>query len=93
MATPTRDSRYIGSVRPAAVVMELSLGVAYQNTRNATGRILKDSEKILDELEAFQSQYSSDILEINIMSGNIVPADRTVIVEFMIQIVYVLTFD
>ena len=83
-----RDNRYISATRPAVVVLDLVLVVAYQATRNASDRILKDSERLLDALEGFQSTYCADILELDISSGTIEALDRTVIAEYVISISY-----
>lgn len=87
-STALRDNRFIGATTPAVCVIELGLGVAYQNTKNVLSRLLKDSERILDALEGFQSTYCADILELDISSGTIEALDRTVIAEYVISISY-----
>jgi len=83
-----RDNRYISATRPAVVVLDLVLVVAYQATRNAADRILKDSERLLDALEGFQSEYSEHVLELGITSGTITALDRTILSEFVLSISY-----
>ena len=85
---PIRDPRYISATTPAIVSIELGLGVAYQQSKNIKNRILRDSERLLDTLESFQADYSSDILEVDIASGNIDPLERTIIVEYVINVTY-----
>jgi hypothetical protein len=91
--TPIRDVRYISSTFPAIVIIELGLGIAYQQSKNVRDRILKDSERILDAIEAFQGEYSEHILDVEIASGNIDPLDRTIIVEYVINITYSLNLS
>ena len=88
-----RDTRYISSTGAsgAVVVLELGMGIAYQNTRNAITRILKDSERLLDALEKFQATYSADVLEVEISSGSIIGHDRTIISEFVLTVSYQLS--
>ena len=86
--TILRDPRYISSTRPAVALLELELGVAYQNTRNATNRILKDSERLLDTIEAFQGDHNGELLEVEITAGQITPLDRTVIATYVLSIAY-----
>jgi len=83
-----RDMRYISSTTPAVCSAEFDLAVAYQATRHARDRILKDSERILVALETFQGENSSDVLEVSISSGTITPLDRTVLTEFVVLVTY-----
>ena len=84
----SRDLRYISSTQPAVVNAEFDLAVAYQATRNARDRILKDSERLLVALEEFQGENSSDVLEVTVTSGTITPLDRTVLTEFVVLVTY-----